>query len=209
MDYFAGLDISMDETHAFVLDRKGEVVHESKTRSAAQAIADELAKAPSCRRIVFETGRVLVKLGQLAADVPKIRELDINPLLADQDRVIAIDARVAIAPLAGGHHGRGHPRFAVQPYPKEWERSISLPDRTVFVRPVRPDDEDMYRAFFVRATPEDLRLRFFAPVRDLSHRFIAGPTQIDYARAIALVAIDPSSGEMLGVVQLHADAEYG
>jgi acetyltransferase len=50
-----------------------------------------------------------------------------------------------------------------------------------------------------------LRLRFFAPVRDLSHRFIARLTQIDYARAIALVAIDPSSGEMLGVVQLHAD----
>ena len=71
-----------------------------------------------------------------------------------------------------------------------------------------PDDEDMYRAFFVRATPEDLRLRFFAPVRDLSHRFIARLTQIDYARAIALVAIDPSSGEMLGVVQLHADANY-
>jgi hypothetical protein len=58
MAYFAGLDISMDETHAFVLDRKGEVVHESKTESAAQAIADELAKAPSCRRIVFETGRM-------------------------------------------------------------------------------------------------------------------------------------------------------
>ena len=157
MDYFAGLDISMDETHAFVLDRKGEVVYESKTESVAHAIADELAKAPSCRRIVFETGRVLVKLGQLAADVPEIRELDINPLLADQDGVIAIDARVAIAPLAGGHHGRGHPRFAVQPYPKEWERSISLPDRTVFVRPVRPDDEDMYRAGLIKIKARNSR----------------------------------------------------
>jgi transposase len=58
MDYFAGLDISMDETHVSVLDREGEVVHESKTASTAQAIADELAKAPSCRRIVFETGRM-------------------------------------------------------------------------------------------------------------------------------------------------------
>jgi acetyltransferase len=53
------------------------------------------------------------------------------------------------------------------------ERSISLPGRTVFVPPVRSDDEYMYRASFVRATPEDLRLRFFASVRDLSHRFIA------------------------------------
>ena len=58
MDYFAGLDISMDETHVCVLDREGVVVGESKTESTAQAIAGELAKAPSCRRIVFETGRM-------------------------------------------------------------------------------------------------------------------------------------------------------
>ena len=58
MDYFAGLDISMDETHVCVLDREGVVVRESKAESTAQAMADELAKAPSCRRIVFETGRM-------------------------------------------------------------------------------------------------------------------------------------------------------
>jgi transposase len=58
MDYFAGLDISMDETHVCVLDREGVVVHESKSASTAAAIAVELAKAPTCRRIVFETGRM-------------------------------------------------------------------------------------------------------------------------------------------------------
>ena len=58
MDYFAGLDISMDETHVCVLDREGVVIYESKTTSTAQSIANELAKAPSCRRIVFETGRM-------------------------------------------------------------------------------------------------------------------------------------------------------
>ena len=58
MNYFAGLDISMDETHVCVLDREGVVIHESKTASTAQSIADELAKAPSCRRIVFETRRM-------------------------------------------------------------------------------------------------------------------------------------------------------
>ena len=58
MDYFAGLDISMDETHICVVDREGVVVYESKAASTAQAIAGELAKAPSCRRIVFETGRM-------------------------------------------------------------------------------------------------------------------------------------------------------
>jgi hypothetical protein len=58
MDYFAGLDISMDETHICVLDREGVVVRESKTESTVEAIAGELAKAPTCRRIVFETGRM-------------------------------------------------------------------------------------------------------------------------------------------------------
>ena len=57
MEYFAGLDISMDETHVCVLDREGVVVRESKAASTAEAIAGELAKAPGCRRIVFETGR--------------------------------------------------------------------------------------------------------------------------------------------------------
>jgi transposase len=56
MDYFAGLDISMDETHVCVLDREGVVGRESKAASTAEAIADELSKAPSCRRIRFETG---------------------------------------------------------------------------------------------------------------------------------------------------------
>src|ERR1700719_2838651 len=58
MDYFAGLDISMDETHVCVLDREGVIVHESKTASTVEAIAGALAKAPPCRRIVFETGRM-------------------------------------------------------------------------------------------------------------------------------------------------------
>ena len=54
-------DISMDETHVCVVDRDGAVVYEGKSASTAEAIADELAKAPSCRRIVFETGRMLIR----------------------------------------------------------------------------------------------------------------------------------------------------
>jgi acetyltransferase len=53
-----------------------------------------------------------------------------------------------------------------------------------------------------------LRLRFFAPVRTFTHAFIARLTQIDYARAMAFVAIEKSSGQMLGVVRLHANADY-
>ena len=66
MEYFAGLDISMDETHVCVLDREGVVVRESKTASTAEAIAGELANAPTCRRIVFETGRMARKLPMIS-----------------------------------------------------------------------------------------------------------------------------------------------
>jgi acetyltransferase len=152
---------------------------------------------------------VLVKLAQLAADIPQIRSLDINPLLADRNGVIALDARVAVAPVQRLHKGRGHPRFAVFPYPTEWERHITLADGApAFVRPVRPEDDALFRAFFARVTDDDLRLRFFQSVKHFSHEFIARLTQLDYARSIALVAVDPRSGEMLGAVRLHADADY-
>ncbi len=152
---------------------------------------------------------VLVKLAQLAADIPEIRQLDINPLLADRDGVIAVDARIAVAPSRQLHKGRGHPRFAIFPYPKEWERHIELADGShAFVRPVRPEDDAMFREFFTHVTDEDLRLRFFQSVRHFSHEFIARLTQIDYARSMALVALHPQTGEMLGAVRLHADANY-
>jgi acetyltransferase len=152
---------------------------------------------------------VLVKLAQLAADIPEVRTLDINPLLADREGILALDARVAIAPSRILHKGRGHPRFAVFPYPKEWERTLQLSDgSSAFVRPVRPEDDALFRAFFARVSDEDLRLRFFQSVKHFSHEFIARLTQLDYARSIALVAIDPRSGDMLGAVRLHADADY-
>jgi acetyltransferase len=150
---------------------------------------------------------VLVKVAQLAADLAEIRDLDINPLLADQDGVIAVDARIAVAPVE--RPAATHPRFAIRPYPKQWERRTTTPDgKHVLLRPIRPEDEELMRRFFSRVTPDDLRLRFFAPVKDIGHAFIARLTQLDYARAMAFIALDESSGEMLGGVRLHADANY-
>jgi acetyltransferase len=154
---------------------------------------------------------LLVKLAQLVADFPEIREIDLNPVLADETGVIAVDARVSIAPFEKASRGSrgGNPRFAIRPYPTEWVRHMKLRDGTaILVRPVRPEDEPLYPPFFAAVTPEDLRLRFFAPVRHFSHAFIARFTQIDYARAMAFVALDEATGAMLGVVRLHADAQY-
>ena len=141
---------------------------------------------------------LLVKLSQLVADFPEIREIDLNPVLADETGVIAVDARMSVAPVEMLHPGlSGNPRFAIRPYPSEWERHIKLRDGTAaFVRPVRPEDEPLYPPFFAAVTPADLRLRFFAPVKDFSHTFIARFTQIDYARAMAFIALDEATGAM-------------
>src|SRR5262245_7302265 len=152
---------------------------------------------------------ILVKVAQLAADVPEVRDLDINPLLADENGMIALDARVAVAAVEAKFKGSGHPRFAVRPYPNEWERHPTIADgRRVLVRPIRPEDERLYPEFLAKVSSEDLRLRFFAPLRTFSHAFIARLTQIDYARAMAFVAIDEQREELLGVVRLHSDANY-
>ena len=153
---------------------------------------------------------LLVKLAQLVADFQEIREIDLNPVLADETGVIAVDARVSVAAVEKLPRGpSGHPRFAIRPYPKEWERHVTLPDgNALFVRPVRPEDEPLYLPFFAAVTQQDLRLRFFAAVKEFSHTFIARFTQIDYARAMAFIAIEESTGAMLGAVRLHADANY-
>jgi acetyltransferase len=150
----------------------------------------------------------LVKLSQLSADVAEIRELDMNPMLADADGVIAVDARVRVAEEpARDRHGL-NPRFAIRPYPAEWDRTVALADGSqVRLRPVKPEDEALYEAFFARVAPEDLRLRFFTPKPDLSHRFLARLTQIDYGRAMAFVALDMEDGALLGVVRLHSDPD--
>ena len=82
---------------------------------------------------------LLVKLAQLVADFPEIREIDLNPVLADETGVIAVDARVSVAPferLRGGTHG--NPRFAIKPYPTEWQRQMKLPDGTAILCSPRP-----------------------------------------------------------------------
>ena len=149
----------------------------------------------------------LTKVAQLAADIPEISELDLNPLLADENGVICLDARIAIAHIdedAIRARGANKTRLSIRPYPQQWERHVQLKDGTkLLLRPVRPEDEPLYPPFLNRTTQEDLRLRFFAPIKDFSHRVIARFTQIDYARAMAFVAIDESDGAMLGVGRLH------
>ena len=152
---------------------------------------------------------VLVKLAQMAADIPEIRELDINPLLADQAGVLAVDARVAVGQVARKFAGSGPANFAVRPYPSQWQRHIEVKDGwRIFVRPIRPEDEPLIHELLRHVTSQDLRLRFFAPMKEFTHEFIARLTQLDYARAMAFVAFDEASNELVGVVRIHSDSIY-
>jgi acetyltransferase len=85
-----------------------------------------------------------------------------------------------------------------------WERHLTLPDgQKVHIRPIRPEDEALYAPFVAAVTPADSRLRFFAPLKELSRERLAAFTHLDYAHAMAFIAVDEASGEMLGVARLH------
>ena len=97
----------------------------------------------------------------------------------------------------------------LRPYPSQWERHIVLSDGwRIFVRPIRPDDDDLIRDHLAHVSKEDLRLRFFDSIKEFSHQFITRLIDLDYTRAMAFVAIDEATREPLGVVRLHADASH-
>ena len=134
-----------------------------------------------------------------------MREIDINPLLADDKGTIALDARVRVALAEEG----ARVPLAIRPYPSQWEADATLDAvGAIRIRPIRPEDEALYEAFFAAVTVSDRRLRFFSAGVELTHDALARLTQIDYAREMAFVAIEKSSGKLLGVVRLIADPDY-
>lgn len=167
-----------------------------KYRNTPAAACDDVALA-------------LVRLAQMSADLPEVSELDINPLIADEKGVMALDARIAVAKAPVTTGGLKRTRLAIRPYPAEWSRMVELAGGSrVAVRPIRPEDEPALVAFLKKISKEDLRLRFFAPMKEFTHPFVARLTQIDYARAMAFVAVEPGSEEFLAVVRMHSDSAY-
>jgi len=143
--------------------------------------------------------RALVQVSQLIVDLPEVVELDINPLLARDDGIVALDARMVVERAAGS----GADRLAIRPYPRELEERVTLASgRSLLVRPIRPEDEPAHHALISRLAPEDVRFRFFGLVRRFPHGEMARFTQIDYDREMAFVATtEEAEPETLGVVR--------
>ena len=151
-------------------------------------------------------GDVLIAVSQMLADLPELVELDINPLWADSDGVLALDARVRLSAARPG----GAQSFAIKPYPSELAETLPWREETIVVRPIRPEDEPQHRRFLEQVQPEDMRLRFFSARRTLPASELARLTQIDYAREMAFIAIrtlPDGSAETVGVSRVLVDPD--
>lgn len=149
----------------------------------------------------------LIKISQMVIDLPELVELRVNPLWAWPSQVLALDSKVRVQEF----RGQTERRLAIRPYPKELEQMVELEDqRRLSLRPISPEDEVELRAMTRRMPTEYMRMRFFQPIKELTHEMAAPLTQIDYDREMALVLADPGrpgEARLWAVVRLIADPD--
>jgi acetyltransferase len=153
----------------------------------------------------------LISLSHMIEDFPCLRALDVNPLIADAEGVLALDAGIEIDPNDMGR-ARPNPDLSIRPYPSEWRRDVPLKGGSFEIRPVRPADALLYPEFLARLSPEDIRMRFMAPRHHFPEEMTLKFTQLDYDRDMAFVAI-AEDGSMAGVSRMSTEpsgksAEY-
>lgn len=144
---------------------------------------------------------LLIRTGRLVTDFPEITELDINPLMVKDGSVIAVDARVMVAPapIASPMH------LVISPYPWQYElKSVTVDGHGFFIRPIRPSDADLLIDHFNSLSKRSIYMRFFSPLKQLSREMLIKLTQIDYDREIALVALMEIQGveKIVGVSRI-------
>jgi len=163
--------------------------------------------------------QILVRFSQLVAEQRWIKELDINPLLASAERLVALDARVVLYDV--NTREEELPRLAIRPYPTQYVSPWTLKDGTpVTIRPIRPEDEPLMVAFHSTLSERSVYMRYFSPLQlsqRIAHERLTRICFVDYDRQNALVVerTDPETGErqILGVgrlMKLHGtnEAEY-
>lgn len=134
--------------------------------------------------------KLLVRFSYLVVEQPWIKEIDINPLLASEKRLLALDARVVLHDP--GTQAGQLTTAAIRPYPTQYVDSWRLRDgMQVTIRPIRPEDEPVMIKFHEGLSDRSVYLRFFAAEKlstRVAHERLARSCFIDYRREIALVA---------------------
>lgn len=143
----------------------------------------------------------LLKVSQMACDLPWLAELDINPLWVDARGVLALDARVRLRSLVPGEGSR----LAIRPYPAGLQERVQLAGQALLVRPIRPEDGQRLKDFYASASMADMRLRFFLTRREVPHSELARYSQIDYDREMTFIALaSPDVAEQTMVAEVRA-----
>ena len=140
---------------------------------------------------------VLLRVSEMVCELPWIRQMDINPLIVDENGAVAVDARIAIGnlPLTAGRYDH----MAIHPYPSHLTTTYQTPDgKPVVIRPIKPEDAQIEQDFVQALSPETRYMRFMNTIRELSPAQLVRMTQIDYDREMAFVAITEGEGELAG-----------
>ncbi len=150
----------------------------------------------------------LLAVSTMACELPWIQEMDINPLIADEDGVVAVDARIVVDYPKASTDRYNH--LAIHPYPTHLVRQLQLNDGTdIVVRPIRPEDAEMEDRFVRELSPEARYFRFMNQLQSLSKEMLVRFTQIDYHYEMALVAIATVDGEdkQIGVARYTTNVD--
>jgi acetyltransferase len=153
---------------------------------------------------------LLVAVGEIAAELPWIAAMDINPVIVDDEGAVAVDARIVIDPTPGTDPPR-HRHMAIAPWPGHLARTIHARDGSpLLLRPIQPEDADLLQAFMHGLSAESRYLRFISVLAELPRRLLIRYTQLDHDREVALVAVAPDAdprGRIVGVVRYLLDAD--
>lgn len=136
--------------------------------------------------------QVLLRVSEMVCELPQLREMDINPLIVDENGAVAVDARIVIdhAPQTASGIPNNYSHLAILPYPTRYAQVWPLPGGGEYsVRPIRPDDAQMLQDMVHKLSPQSRYFRFVSSISELPPSMLARFTLIDYEREMALVAV--------------------
>ncbi len=136
----------------------------------------------------------LIRVSEMVCELPQIVEMDINPLVANHEGVIALDCRIVVTHRTLSLDTYDH--MAIHPYPNHLITQMQLADGTnITIRPIRPEDAEIEQRFVRMLSPQSKYFRFMQSLNELTPEMLVRFTQLDYNRELALIAVQEKAGE--------------